>query len=144
MENQARHDEDAPIVHSVDTNEAAIAETIARAAWDLRAKDISVLDVRGLVTYTDFFVICSGASDRQVKSIADAVQDALAELNYKPRGVEGAAFGHWVVLDYGDVVAHIFHEQERDLYSLERLWSDAPRLDVGLGLNDEDGDDAEG
>ena len=103
---------------------------IIEAALNKKAQDLKLLDVRGLVSYTDYFVICSGASDRQVKAIADAIVDEMRDLNYRPLGLEGLAQGIWVVIDFGDYVIHIFHEDERENYALEKLWSDAPRLPV--------------
>ncbi len=80
---------------------------------------------------TDYFVICSGRNDRQVKTIAEEVEDQLREeLKIKPIGREGVREARWILLDFGDVVVHIFQPDERDFYRLERLWSDAPRLEL--------------
>ena len=96
-----------------------------------RRPDIVVLDLRGISTFTDFFVICSGASEPQLKAIASGITDQLlAEHNLKPNAVDGYPLSQWVVVDYGSVVVHIFPQTKRDLYLLEDLWSDAPRLDL--------------
>lgn len=110
----------------------ALALHIADSALDTKALDLAILDVRGVVSYADFFVVCSGRSDRQCKAIANNVRDELAKVGYKPIGVEGLNKATWVVLDYGDVVVHIFHHNERDHYGLDRLWSDVPRMPMEI------------
>jgi len=103
----------------------------ARAAADKKASDIVVLEVDKLLVITDYFVICSGASAIQVRAIADEVETAFREkLSVKPIGREGEREGAWVLLDYGDLVVHVFQPAERDFYRLENLWSDAPRLSL--------------
>lgn len=119
-----------PEATTTDDNIEMLAREIAEAAWDRKALDLEIIDVRSIVSYADFFVICSGRSDRQVQAIADGIQSDLRDLGYRPRGVEGTRQGLWALMDFGDVVVHIFHHDERDKYSLERLWSDAPRLEV--------------
>ncbi len=87
------------------------------------------LDVAALLVVTDYFVICTGRNDRQVKTIADEVEDRLrTELGVKPIGREGVREARWILLDFADVVVHIFQPDERDFYRLEKLWGDAPRL----------------
>jgi len=89
------------------------------------------IDVAELLVVTDYFVICTGRTDRQVKTIADEVEDRIREVaGVKPMGREGADEGRWVLLDFGDVVLHVFQPAERDFYRLEKLWSDAPRLEL--------------
>jgi ribosome-associated protein len=106
-----------------------ISIAAARAASDKKAEDIVVLDVAALLVVTDYFVICTGRNDRQVKTIADAIEERLrVDLGVKPIGREGVREGRWVLLDFGDVVVHIFQPEEREFYRLEKLWSDAPRL----------------
>lgn len=96
-------------------------------ALDKKAGDLEVLDVRELTSLADYFIICSGGSERQTSAIADAVDDELrAQLKTRPRLVEGANPGRWIVMDYGDFIIHIFTEDCRRFYSLERLWGDAP------------------
>lgn len=112
-------------------NPRDLALRIADAAWDKKAINLRILDVRKLVDYADYFVICSGASDRQVNAIADSIEGTLIrDGRVKPLGVEGQTQGHWVLLDYGDVVVHVFYQPVRDYYELERLWSDAPEVPV--------------
>ncbi|HSK46933.1 MAG TPA: ribosome silencing factor [Coriobacteriia bacterium] len=101
----------------------------ARAASDKRATDIVAMDVAELLVVTDYFVICTGNTDVQVKAIADEVEDRLRmEGGIKPIGREGREEGKWVLLDFGDLVIHVFQPGERDFYRLEKLWADAPRL----------------
>ena len=112
----------------VDRQESLQAAVIAaRAAADKQAERIVVLDVRDLIVITDYFVICSGASDRQVKTVIDSVEEALRGMDRRPVRREGEAEAGWMLLDYVDVVVHVFGEEQRDYYDLERLWADAPR-----------------
>ena len=99
---------------------------IAAAANDKKAKDILLLNMEGLSPVTDFYVICSAGNSTLVKAIADNIEDKLAEAGVHPTHKEGYADARWVLLDYGDVVAHVFLEEERDFYNLEQLWADAP------------------
>ena len=100
------------------------------AAQGKKAQDLIVLDLRGLSSVTDYFVICSGRSDTNVRAIADAVQESLAKEGSKPFGVEGYNEGTWVLLDYVDFVFHVFHFEKRLAFALEDLWKDAPRLSL--------------
>lgn len=86
------------------------------------------MDVAKLLVVTDFFIICTGNSARQVRAIADNIYESLAKRGRKPFGVEGKEKSNWVLLDYGDLVVHIFDQETRDYYQLERLWADAPNL----------------
>ena len=113
-----------PIVSIVDTP-ARVREAVA-AAEDRKAVDLRVLHLEKVSDFTDFFLICSGTSERQVQAIADAVQERMREGQVRPLHVEGFNRGQWVLLDYGDFVVHIFQEEPRRFYSLERLWGDAP------------------
>ena len=103
-----------------------IAQKIAAAANDKKAKDILLLNMEGLSPVTDFYVICSAGNSTLVKAIADNIEDKLAEAGENPTHKEGYADARWGLLDYGDVVAHVFLEEERDFYNLEQLWADAP------------------
>jgi len=106
-----------------------LARRIAEIASDKHAIDILVLDLRKLTSFTDFFVICSGNSDRQVQAIARAIHDSLKhDHGVMPLGEEGMSSGHWALLDYGDVVTHVFYNEDREHYQLEKLWFDAPRI----------------
>jgi ribosome-associated protein len=100
----------------------------AREALQHKALDLVLLDLIGLSSFTDFFLICSGKSGRQVQGIADKLEASLTQLGIKPLGIEGRVEGHWVLMDYADVVIHIFYEPVRYFYDLESLWSDAKRV----------------
>lgn len=106
-----------------------MAAQAARAAEEKKAEDVLVLDVGRLTPLADYFVICSGRSRIQVQAIADAVRETLAGLGKPLRHIEGYEGGRWVLLDYGDVVVHVFLAEERQYYQIERLWRDAPRCD---------------
>jgi ribosome-associated protein len=110
-----------------------IAVAAARAAADKQAFDVTILDVAGLIVITDYFVICSGSSDRHVKTIVEEVEKALRDLGERPIRREGEADARWVLLDYVDAVVHVFAQEEREYYDLERLWSDAPRVSWEVG-----------
>jgi ribosome-associated protein len=109
----------------------ALVERIVEVASDRKAVDIRVLDVRGIVGYTDWFVICSGRSERQTKAIHDAVYESLKADGVLPRRVEGAREARWVLLDYLDAVVHVFTPEAREFYRLEQLWGEAPSRQVG-------------
>ena len=100
----------------------------ARAASAKKAGEIVILEVGPLINITDYFVICSGNTERQVKTISEEVFRKLAENGWKPYRTEGERDQRWVLLDYLDVVVHIFHAEERDYYRIERLWADAPAI----------------
>jgi ribosome-associated protein len=109
-----------------------VALAAARAAADKLAERVVILDVHELIVITDFFVICSAASERQLKTVIEAVEGAVRkDLGVRPVRREGEAGAGWWLLDYVDVVVHVFGDEERDYYDLERLWRDAPRLDRG-------------
>ena len=104
-----------------------LAARIAAHADDRKARDIVELDLRSVVDYTDFFVICSGGSDRQVRAIVEAIQlGCKAELGVVPQRIEGATQGQWVLMDYLDVIVHVFVPEVREYYALERLWGEVP------------------
>ena len=101
------------------------------AAQDKKAEDLVVLDLRGLSDITDFFVICHGSSERQVLAITDAIEERLGRNSaIHPNHVEGRKVGEWVLMDYFDFIVHIFVENKRAFYRLERLWGDAPRPEL--------------
>ena len=108
------------------------ATIAAKAADEKLGKNIAVIDVSNVMAITDVFVIVSADNERQVASIVDAVEEALRDLDAKPLRREGAREGRWVLLDYGDIVVHVQHEEERAYYELERLWKDCPVVDLGL------------
>lgn len=102
----------------------------AEAAAEKKATDIVAFDVGQLLVITDYFVLATGANDRQVKVIAEEVTKRLKEAGLRLVGAEGERERVWVLLDFGDVVVHVFQPQERDFYRLEKLWSQAPRLEL--------------
>ena len=106
-----------------------IAEIGVEAALDRRANDVVVLDLSGLSSVTDFFVICSGNSDTHVEGIANIIEQKLSENGAKLWHREGGRRASWILLDYIDAIIHIFTEEAREFYGLERLWGDAPRTE---------------
>jgi len=102
------------------------ARALAEAALDRKAERVVVLDVSGLTSFTEAFVIASGTSDRHVRAVADAVVERAAALGREPLGVEGLEGGEWVLIDLDEVVVHVFQGEKREHYDLERLWADAP------------------
>lgn len=102
----------------------------ADAALERKASGVEVLDLRGISSATDFFLIGSGTSDIQVKAIAEHILDTLKEGDVRPGHVEGMSRGRWVLLDYIDFVVHVFHPEARGFYQLENLWGDAPRMSL--------------
>jgi len=99
-----------------------------RFALEKKAYDLVVLDVRELTSLADYFVICTGRSDTQVQAIAQSVDENLGKMGRHPLSREGYSTGHWVLIDFGDVIVHVFYEPVREYYDLERLWGHAPRL----------------
>jgi ribosome-associated protein len=104
----------------------------AKAADGKKAFDLLVLDLRGLTSITDYFVICSASNVTQIGAITDGIGHALASEGIRPSHIEGGPESTWVLMDYGDAVVHIFDEVTRSYYSLERLWGDAPRIPIPL------------
>jgi ribosome-associated protein len=117
----------APKTAANESRERAIAA--ARAAASKLAADIVILDVRNLIVITDYFVIATGGTERQVRTIVEAVEKALRDAGERPIRREGESEGRWVLLDYVDTVVHVFAQEERSYYDLERLWRDAPTLE---------------
>jgi len=113
-------------LRGLDARESAFL--CVRFALEKKAYDLCVLDVSSFTSLADFFVICSGRSDTQVQAIAQSIEENLARFGLRPLGIEGFARAHWVVMDYGDVIVHIFFEPVREYYDVERLWNHAPRL----------------
>jgi ribosome-associated protein len=109
-----------------------LARTAAAAADDKLATTVAGSDVSEQLALTDVFVIASGSTDRQVGAIVDEIEDKLRELGAKPIRREGERDGRWVLLDFGDIVVHVQHDEERDFYELERLWKDCPEIDLGV------------
>lgn len=112
---------------------------LARTALvDARALEPVLLDMRDVTTITDYFLICHGTSNVHIRGLADALRDGLDEQGLRPYGLEGYDDARWILLDYGDLIVHIFAEEERDFYDLERLWSDAARVPAPAAEKDED------
>lgn len=107
----------------------------ARQAEQYKAEEIVLLDVTGFSSFADFFIICSGKSSRQVQGIADKLESGLRDLGIKPLGIEGRSEGHWILMDYGDVIVHVFYEPIRHFYDLESLWSEAKKVRLEHGAN---------
>lgn len=101
-----------------------------RAALDKKAQDVVVLDLRNTPAFTDFFVLCSGLTTRQVKAIADGVEESLRAVKVRPAHTEGYERAEWVLMDFFTFIVHVFTPQTRAFYSLERLWGDAERLEI--------------
>lgn len=102
-----------------------------KAVMGMKALDVVVLDLRGLASFADTFIICSGRSHRQVSAIAESVQQNLKAKGINSLGIEGLREGHWILMDYGDVIIHVFYAPIRTYYDLEGLWSDAERIELG-------------
>ena len=110
-----------------------LTQAIAALAADKKAIDIVALDLRGVAGYTDFFLICSGGSDRQTKAIHDGIHEGMKKQHdILPRRVEGLSEARWILMDYLDCVVHVFTPDTRDYYRLEQLWGDVPRLELDL------------
>jgi ribosome-associated protein len=115
-------------------NPEQLATAIAELASDRKALDIVTLDLRGMIGYADYFVICTGRTDRQVRAIHDAIHAGLkSEYSLLPARSEGVSEARWILIDYLDVVVHIFTPDTREYYRLEQLWGEAPSLAVEAG-----------
>ncbi len=115
----------------LDSKEKAIKA--AKIAISKKAKDTLILELKDLSTITDYFIICSGGSSTQVKTIAETIEEKFSKNKIFPLGREGLDFARWILMDYGDAVIHIFDEESRAYYELEKLWLDAPRISVDKG-----------
>ena len=113
-----------------DAERIARASLVVEAAQERKAEDVVVLDVRAVTSLADTFVLATGRSDRQVRAIADAILEAIEARGERALGIEGKQEGRWVLLDLGDVIVHVFQPKVRAYYDLDRLWSDAPALDL--------------
>lgn len=108
-----------------------IVEIAASVAADKQASDIVIIDIGNISVVTDYFVICSGQTSRQVETIVDSIQEKLRDFKVKKIGLEGDRDRSWILLDYGSVVIHVFTQEQREYYKLERLWADAPHRKWG-------------
>ncbi len=105
-----------------------IAFLAVKAAEDKKAEDVQLLEIKELTIIADYFVICSGKTERQVGSIAREIKDKLAEIKVFPQRTAGEDHARWILLDYADIIIHVFHHKERKHYEIERLWADARKL----------------
>ena len=105
-------------------------EIIVKALDDKLAKDIVVIDMQLASPVFDTFVVCSADNERLMNALKDSVEDSMAENGYEVRSIEGGRNSKWLLMDYGDIIVHIFDQDERDSYNLEKLWSDMPRIDI--------------
>jgi ribosome-associated protein len=122
-----------PLPSSIASDDArALAAWIATAALEKKALSVEVLDVAGRVDYADFLVLMTGRSDRQVQAIAQGIEEAIRLRGRRPQSVEGLPHANWVLMDYSDVVVHVFQDQARSAYDLDGLWMDARRIPVPL------------
>lgn len=113
-----------------------LTKEIAKLLDSKKGINIKAIQVQELTSIGDYFVIASGSSVPQVKALSDEVEEKLSKLGLEPRRIEGYQTASWILLDYIDVIVHIFLEETRDFYSLERLWSDAPQIDLSGILTD--------
>jgi ribosome-associated protein len=119
-----RHRGQPPVTEPDPTS---VLERVAEVALERKAQDVVSLDLRGISSATDFFLLATGTSDVHVKAIADHVLDELRKEGIRPNHVEGLQGGHWILIDYIDLVVHVFHPATREFYQLEELWGDAKR-----------------
>lgn len=124
--NEEVQPQDEPL--RLDTEEAL--QIAARAASDRKATDMVALDLREIASFTEFFLICTGANPRQVQAIADAAQEELRKRGKRPLHTEGYSNAEWILVDYGDFIIHVFSAPSRRFYDLERLWRDAKKVEV--------------
>ena len=111
-----------------------LVRAAAQAASDKLAENIVAFDVSEQLVITDAFLLCSAPNDRQVRAVVDAIEDRLREIGAKPVRREGERDGRWVLIDYGEIVVHVQHEEERQFYALERLWRDCPTIELPAGV----------
>lgn len=112
----------------------ALALACAEAAADKKAEDIIILDLRGISSFTDFFIVCSASSDPQLKAIASSIRETMREKGSRALNEEGFPASQWVAIDFGEVIVHLFHSEKREFYNLESLWKDAPRIPFTAGV----------
>lgn len=113
-----------------DKNSKALLEIILTAAEDKLAQDIVALEVSQLTSVADYFVVTHGKNEKQVQAIVDAIEEAVYQAGYEVKSIEGQDGGRWVLMDLNDVIVHVFYYAEREYYNLEKLWSDAPIVNI--------------
>jgi len=119
---------DSPVISTIEPEDGV--KLAAHAAGEKKATDLVALDLRTVASFTDFFLICTGASTRQVQAISNAVEEGLRKNGKRPLHIEGYSSGEWILLDYGDFIVHVFSPASRRFYDLERLWRDAAQLEI--------------
>jgi len=119
-----------------DSEQIERAKQIVEAALELKAERPVVMDVGELTSFADLVVVLSGRSDRQVRAVVDAIRVSLRKEGEKPLGIEGYNEGRWILIDLADIIVHVFSPEVREHYDIERLWSDAPRIDLGISLEE--------
>lgn len=119
-------EQEPSVASEVEADTVEVVREVVAAARDRKAEDLKVLHVGEVTHFTDYFLLCSGTNTRQVQAIADGVEERLRPRKRRPLNVEGYQAGQWVLLDYGDFVMHVFLQERRRFYGLERLWGDAP------------------
>ena len=132
QEEEEQEDEDTEEMLLEEADSEERVRLIADAADSLRASDILVLDLRDLTIIADFFLICTGKSSIQIRSIADRIEERMREHGYRKLRIKGYQEATWILLDYGDVVAHVMAAEQRAFYNLEGFWSAAPQIELGL------------
>ncbi len=110
--------------------ESPMLSIVAKAIDDKKAENIVILNMKGISLIADYFVICHGNSDKQVKAIAEGLKDECAEHGYEIKRLEGYDHARWILIDLGEIVVHVFHKEERTYYNLEKLWGDAPTIEL--------------
>lgn len=111
-------------------NSKEIMEKVVKCMDSKKASDIRVLDISSVTTMADYFVICQGNSPAQMKAISEEIEENLAEQGVKPIGREGMSTSYWILMDYSDVIVHVFSGESRSFYSIENLWADAANVDI--------------
>lgn len=107
-----------------------MVKTAVRALADKKAEDVRVIDIREISTIADFFVIADGSNANQLAAMKDAVEEELYKTGFRPRQIEGNAHSTWILMDYNDIIVHIFSKEDRLFYDLERMWTDGKQIDI--------------
>jgi ribosome-associated protein len=128
MGGSANKKTDSQVISTIEPEDGV--KLAAHAAGEKKATDVVALDLRTVASFTDLFLICTGASTRQVQAISNAVEEGLRKNGKRPLHIEGYSSGEWILLDYGDFIVHVFSPASRRFYDLERLWRDAARLEI--------------
>ena len=131
-EEEDEDEEDGEALEPVEMGSDEKVGIMTAAADSIRAEDIVVLDLRELTTITDYFIVCTGKSSIQIRSISDKIEDKLRELGVRKLHSEGFQEASWILLDYSDVIVHVMSAEKREFYQLEARWAEAPRLEVAL------------